>query len=361
MKIYHWIPTCNLGGCEVLLNSFIDNTSKDIKHIILTTKAGDALSLWKQDNVSIRYIPEWEKRNPLIWTKIIRGIIKTDKIEKIIFWSPSRMPFIKLCMKGFEKTQAIVHVGSLVNTKRSRYLIQKAIDSVTGCIVSKNITLVGCSNYVGESLQRDLYFKSINISSVLNCVRSYIIQSPLKRCSCNERLRICTLGRLDPVKGHAQMIKYVVNAYKSGINCIFDIYGSGSEYNLLNNLILQNNASHYISLKGSTQDIISCLDNYNVFLFNSAPLEGMGISLAEAMCRGLICVVNDTKLMHEMLGDKGYYFSSGNEFCKQMSNIYSMKKEQLKQISEEIRNLSIEKFSPEIWANKYIKLLEQNE
>ena len=62
MKIYHWIPTCNLGGCEVLLNSFIDNTSKDIKHIILTTKAGDALSLWKQDNVSIRYIPEWGKR-----------------------------------------------------------------------------------------------------------------------------------------------------------------------------------------------------------------------------------------------------------------------------------------------------------
>jgi len=357
MRIFHWIPTSNLGGCEILLSSFVDAIDVQVEHVIFTTKEGEANRLlWNKENVQIVYIKEWGSLNPISWVNVLRKKLIDFEASKLICWSPSRIPFIKRLVKTVPNLRCLVHVGSLVCTSRLKTIQQKGLDFILGNGKSDNIKLIACSEYVRMSLLRDRYFSDIESFAVLNCVRNEIFNNSKEKESIS--MNICTLGRLDPVKRHSEMIDFVVAAKNRGVNCNFNIYGGGGEAENLSNRIQKYCAQDYIKLKGAVSDVSKCLSENDIFIFNSTELEGMGISLAEAMCCGLICVTNDSILMHEMLDDLGYYFKNEKEFIEILEKISDNPNEQKKR-SSQIRELALQKFSSKKWVNSYMKQLKE--
>lgn len=64
------------------------------------------------------------------------------------------------------------------------------------------------------------------------------------------------------------------------------------------------------------QDVANLLPNYNFFIHLPQWEEGFGITVAEAMACGLICIVNDRGAMTELIQDgyNGFVLPAGQNY-----------------------------------------------
>ncbi|UTG99925.1 accessory Sec system glycosyltransferase GtfA [Macrococcoides canis] len=110
----------------------------------------------------------------------------------------------------------------------------------------------------------------------------------LKRLSKHSSRRpnsLITASRLAKEKHLDWLILSVVKAKSEIEDLTFDIYGEGSQRQMLDNLIRKHNASSYIKLKGHVH-LETVYHQYEVFLSGSTS-EGFGLTLMEAIGSGL--------------------------------------------------------------------------
>ncbi|MES5935916.1 accessory Sec system glycosyltransferase GtfA [Mammaliicoccus lentus] len=107
------------------------------------------------------------------------------------------------------------------------------------------------------------------------------LPQPLNRKSYS----IITASRLALEKHVDWLIKAVAVAKQKIPEITFDIYGEGSQKQVLKNLISENNAESYIALHGHV-NLNQVYENYELFLSGSTS-EGFGLTLMEAIGSGL--------------------------------------------------------------------------
>jgi len=353
--IVHWIPQTSLGGCEIILDTFLQGCV-DCKHIIITggNINGPAVPIWKEHGAEVIHSKEWWNKNPFKWMSEISIILQDIKEFNIISWSPSRLPFLRGALKTINKRNVLVHIGSRVNSTYLQNLINRFCDYLLR-LDNRDVYLIGCSNYVNTSIRSDLYFSRFRSKGVLNGVRN-LFNLEEHNYKVNEVLKLCTVSRLDLVKGHKRMIDNFSYLVKNGINATFDIIGEGPERSNIEFQIKSLGLENNIKLLGNRKDVNSLLSDYDIFLFNSQPLEGMGIALAEAMTMGLIPVVNRSPLMLEMVGEIGYLYDSTDSFIEIISKLNDNRK-LLRQKSIQIQKRAKTLFSPEYFAEQYMEIL----
>ena len=112
----------------------------------------------------------------------------------------------------------------------------------------------------------------INFNSIISSNLSYKV--------------IIAVGRLEKEKDFASLIKAfnLVNIVNS--NWILNIYGDGSLYNQLNDLIISLNLTNSVFLKGAVHNIFSEYQRSSIYVHTSF-YEGFGNSILEAMAHFL--------------------------------------------------------------------------
>ncbi|MFN7044605.1 MAG: glycosyltransferase [Flavobacterium sp.] len=114
-------------------------------------------------------------------------------------------------------------------------------------------------------------------------------------------LKLITVGRLDPVKGH----KYCIEVIKKLVSCGFDItltiVGDGYERKILEELIENNNLEKFVFLLGkkSQEEIRSLLCENDLYIITAVPLadgrrETQGLATLEAQACGLPVIAFDS-------------------------------------------------------------------
>lgn len=98
--------------------------------------------------------------------------------------------------------------------------------------------------------------------------------------------RIIAIGRLDKQKGFDILIPLCVDIFRQHTDWKLSIYGSGSDYEILSELIINNNLQNYIEILPPISNIVAELLNSSIFVFPSL-LEGFPMALIEAMACGL--------------------------------------------------------------------------
>lgn len=127
--------------------------------------------------------------------------------------------------------------------------------------------------------------------------KSTVIANPLpddlpKKTDYEPTYEIISVGRLEPQKNHELLIKSFYDFKKTHEQYKLKIYGTGSYYDKLNDLINKLALNDSVSLMGSTPEIPDRLKNSDIFVLSSN-FEGMPNSLAEAMAIGLPCISTD--------------------------------------------------------------------
>ncbi len=109
-----------------------------------------------------------------------------------------------------------------------------------------------------------------------------------------EIIRIITVGRLEKFKGQHLGIGCISRLVKNGYNVHYTIVGSGSQEDVLKNLIQEFSLQNYISMTGrkSQEDIKELLQKHDIFLMTSITdpnygVESQGLVTAEAQACGL--------------------------------------------------------------------------
>ena len=113
----------------------------------------------------------------------------------------------------------------------------------------------------------------------------------------NSGPRLLTIARLEPRKGHDQVLKALLTLKKTWPDIHYDIAGTGKDLARLKQLVQQYQLQQHVSFLGSVDDKAKALllQQTNLFVMpvrhdqDSHSIEGFGMALAEAQMAG--CVV----------------------------------------------------------------------
>jgi glycosyltransferase involved in cell wall biosynthesis len=117
-----------------------------------------------------------------------------------------------------------------------------------------------------------------------------------------DRLRLVTVGRLVPVKGFEYLIRAIAELGPRGHDVSLTIVGDGPERSQLEALALDLGVADRIQFAGWQSDVRSFLDSADVFVLPTLG-EGFGLSILEAMGRGLPVISTDTMAIPEIVID----------------------------------------------------------
>ena len=171
-------------------------------------------------------------------------------------------------------------------------------------------------------------------------------------------IKILFIGRLVKIKCLDKLILSLLHCNKDTLNKIhIDILGEGEEYNYLKNLIHKNNLSKYITIHGFIEDSECFFKQADLFILPSH-MEGLSISLLEAMSYGLACIVNnfgvpfDDTVVYIMKNNEPQTISYAIEYFVNNPN-------SIKEYGSKARNIIINDFSVDEFANKYVNVYKE--
>lgn len=140
----------------------------------------------------------------------------------------------------------------------------------------------------------------------------------------------------------------------------FTILGNGTEINRLTNLAKTKKIQNKVNFLGHVENVKKYLDNADVFIFLTK-MEGLSLSLLEAMSRGLICIVSDIPENRELISDmkNGILLPLDNkkQAIKKLETALK-NKEALIKISKNAKQTIIDKYTDNKSFRMYKRLLK---
>lgn len=227
--------------------------------------------------------------------------------------------------------------------------------------------VIAISQPVRDSLIRDFNIEANRIAVVYNGVdpekfsKDYPddYKSELKRrLGIKNGLVVGTIGRLSPVKGHRFFIEAIKDAVSKTKDIQGIIIGDGPEEDTLKRLVKDLKIENNLRFMSSVTDTNEYLSIMDIFVFPSIK-EGLGLSLLEAMAKGLPCIASNVGGISDVVtNDKtGILFNVGN--VKSLSDSIirlSGDSELRRRLGQAGRGVVKDKFSLDIMADKVLGL-----
>ena len=177
-----------------------------------------------------------------------------------------------------------------------------------------------------QKIELEKYLLGLNLSS---CPIVVIPAASIEELTVGNKERIpfsaMLAARLDPRKQIDLAILAAIKVKEKLPHFHLNIYGKGSQYDKLNQIILENNAQEYIKLCGY-QKLTDEFKKYQLYLSTSS-WETLGITLLEAVANGLGIVGLDTPY-------------GGPTFIENTKNGYLIAENESKSRDELIENIS---------------------
>ena len=120
----------------------------------------------------------------------------------------------------------------------------------------------------------------------------------------NDSIVIGCVGRLSPIKGHIYMIRAMPEVLEKYSNAYLLIIGHGPEKQNLLDEAKRISVSKNVILTGLRRDVASLLKALTVFVLPTAEVEGLPLSVAEAMGAGVPVVASDVGGVSEIVKDE---------------------------------------------------------
>lgn len=179
--------------------------------------------------------------------------------------------------------------------------------------INRNWKFVGVSPAVKDYLLGlKSGFTEENTVSITNAIdtekaKEIILDKPAARMELglNQSVEIVgALGRLVPLKGHANLIKAFALISSDYPNAHLAIIGDGRERNNLQTLIVNLNLEERVHLLGFQPDAIRLAKAFDIWVMPSFK-EGLGLALLEGMCAQLPIIASDVPAMLPLIKGAG--------------------------------------------------------
>jgi glycosyltransferase involved in cell wall biosynthesis len=287
-----------LGGVERVVTNTANAFEEDLGHSV------DIISVFPQKNkrayikinkkIKIFYLSKATSSNVKLvkYLKLnekLRRLIADNRYDIVISNSVS-LTLMILFIRLFSNSYKIIawEHSQYDNASKHMKFLRK--------VFYRYLDLVVCLSHHDENIFKHLNNKATTIYN--------FIDDKHKENSKLETEKIIAVGRLETEKGFDLLIKAFVKVNQKHPIWKLDIYGEGSQRDVLQKLIIENHLDGVIKLKGFVEDIDSIFPSYSIFVLSSRS-ESFGMVLLEAMSHGLACVSYNCKIgPTEIIDDK---------------------------------------------------------
>jgi glycosyltransferase involved in cell wall biosynthesis len=232
---------------------------------------------------------------------------------------------------------------------------------------------VACSQFVKQSTRRHLGVPESSIQVIYNSVDPESL-----RCDTGEPQRLresleipddgfifLSVGRLDPQKGQANLLRAFQQIAASNPNLYLAIAGDGPLGDELKQLSVELGIDKQVRFLGRRKDIGACLEMADVFVFPSL-FEGLPLALVEAMFKKLPCIVSRIDTLLEVISDEesGLLVTPGSveELAQAMTRLYT-DPERRKMLGLNAYQVALERFNQQTtipqWESLYDSIAQK--
>jgi len=177
----------------------------------------------------------------------------------------------------------------------------------------------------------------------------------------DDTFRICTVGRMVPVKNQTVLIRAFSSITKEYQNVELLFVGDGALRSDLERLSMELGLSNNIRFVGEIprQRVYKVLGKSNVFVMPSSA-EGFCVAAVEAMAAGLPVVVSDIPVFHEVVGEPGLFADPNDPtaFAYAISDLLR-DPERRRTLGQANRDRARNRFSLERTALEYYNIYKQ--
>lgn len=169
------------------------------------------------------------------------------------------------------------------------------------------------------------------------------------------------VGRLVPLKGHANLIKAFSAIYKSYPNTHLVIIGDGREKNNLESLVENLNLQDKVHLLGFQPDAIRLAKTFDIWVLPSFE-EGLSLALLEGMCAKAPIIASNIPAMLPLIeGAGGIAIDPYNteELSEALVKYLNKSDQERLLLGEKAYKYLLDNHSISAYKKKYLKLIEE--
>ena len=167
-----------------------------------------------------------------------------------------------------------------------------------------HVKAVACGKEAGDSMYGRLPYVVINNginTADFEAVTPDDISSLKKELGINSDKVVVHVGRFDDAKNQSFVVDLAEALHGRGVDCCFVLVGDGVLRESLKKRVEGSGSGSFIVMPGVRKDVPAILEMGSVFVFPSK-YEGFPVSLIEAQCAGLPCVVSNAVTSDANLG-----------------------------------------------------------
>ena len=315
MKILHLLASGAFGGIETLFRAYM-HKSKEENSAFFLFEEGEIYEDLKNEGYEIKSI---KNEGILQKVNIINKFCKKYKIDIIIMHHGGlACNIIYILLKKLNPTLKFVRYihacyDDFAFGKTKNKIKNKIIDSV----MKKTLKISDLTIFISKAAKNSfaLKFKNIGKKNVIiyNGIDERFFRNNISKKISKEKnnTKIIYVGRLDKTKGVDILIE-AFSKINNSVNLTLDIVGDGKERNNLENLCKEKCIENGVNFYGKQNNVEKYLDNADIFVYPSICEEGFGISVVEAMARGLIVITFNKGGLPEIIKDNYNGFIANN-------------------------------------------------
>lgn len=291
---------------------------------------------------------------------IYRKIIGPDEYDIIIPYLHGVLTRIVAYAPRSQNTVAFLHA----NMENSPFIKQIGSKSKVIRVFENYNRIVAVSQDVKESFIKvsgiqpnriSVIYNTFDVNEIRRLSAEPLVYTPNKGI-----INLCSVGKLESVKGYERLIRVFELIKEKGIKSHLYIVGEGNQHALLQNMIDSKNLVNDVTLVGYKKNPYNYMWNCDLFVCSSYS-EGFSSVVAESIILGKPVVTTDCAGMKEILGANNEYgvICPNNEEGL-FNGLYHMISDI--EILDYYRKKAIERssfFEPETTVNSFLSLLDE--
>ena len=309
MKILHVMSSGTIGGIEMLCKD-IAGLSCHTNEFAFLFSGGPLKEQMEQQGISTYTLYQRCKLQRFF---LLYRLVKRQQYDVVVVHHEGRgiycyylfltimckdVHFIKYLHSSFEEKYFYIHgrLGNWID------------ENILRLVLARSERLVAVSKYAGKSYEPRFPFVAKKVIVIYNgigfkgCNRNLDFSSPA--------LHLLYVGRLVEVKGIDLMLYAVKYLLEHELDVKLTIVGDGEQRAKYEKMAVTLGVQDHITFTGFQMEKEKYYQDVQVFIYPSVWQEAFGISIIEAMSRGLICVASSVGGIPEIItdGENGFLF-----------------------------------------------------
>ncbi len=337
MRILHILSSGDIGGIEVLCKD-IGQISRHENYFLFVWRGGVIEDEMRRSGLNTAICGVKGK----VSLKAVNTILKMceeKQIQCIVVHHPSPLLWLYVPLIKFRRKDIRIFMYAHNNAAN---MLEK-YNSKKYCIYKKMLAwayksadgIIAISESVKQSIMDEYpYIRSEFIHVVYNGIK--INNFKVSHRNENDLIRILYVGRIKKEKGVHLIVEAIEKLPKDvpAFECI--IAGEGPYFSELRKSIVEKGLENKIKAIGPIRDVPALLETGDIFIHPSVWKEGFGISIAEAMAAGLVCIGSDRGAIPELIRNQNNGFICSVEDASNLTAV-------LKQVMLSIDSVAMKK------------------